>query len=220
MGDIHGSYRALRQCLQRAAFNEEVDTLICLGDVCDGWPETNECVQLLSELKNVIFILGNHDQLALQWMTTKKINPHWFEKGGDATIKSYLGEVPLHHIRFLEQAKPFHLEDNRLFVHAGINLTKPLSEQGPDTFLWDRNLARIALNLYEKQIKGKLSPYDEIFIGHTPIPFEKPVRSCEVWLMDTGAGWSGRLSMMDIDTKEIFTSDTVPSLYPGVKGRN
>jgi serine/threonine protein phosphatase 1 len=42
---------------------------------------------------------------------------------------------------------------------------------------------------------------------------------CEVWFMDTGAGWSGKLSMMNIDTKEIFMSDPVPELYPGVKGR-
>jgi serine/threonine protein phosphatase 1 len=38
-------------------------------------------------------------------------------------------------------------------------------------------------------------------------------------MMDTGAGWSGVLSMMDIDTKRVFISEHVPSLYPGVKGR-
>jgi len=37
--------------------------------------------------------------------------------------------------------------------------------------------------------------------------------------MDTGAGWSGVLSMMNIDTKEIFTSDHVDTLYPGITGR-
>jgi serine/threonine protein phosphatase 1 len=37
--------------------------------------------------------------------------------------------------------------------------------------------------------------------------------------MDTGAGWSGVLSMMDIHTKEVFASDPVPLLYPGVEGR-
>jgi serine/threonine protein phosphatase 1 len=37
--------------------------------------------------------------------------------------------------------------------------------------------------------------------------------------MDTGAGWAGVLSMMDIHTKEVFTSDRVPELYPEVPGR-
>ncbi len=40
IGDIHGAYRALRQCLDRADFDYESDHLICLGDVCDGWPDT------------------------------------------------------------------------------------------------------------------------------------------------------------------------------------
>ena len=35
-----------------------------------------------------------------------------------------------------------------------------------------------------------------------------PVRLCNVWMMDTGAGWSGgRLSMMDVETKEVWQSD-------------
>jgi serine/threonine protein phosphatase 1 len=37
--------------------------------------------------------------------------------------------------------------------------------------------------------------------------------------MDTGAGWSGFLSMMNIETKEMFISDPVPQLYPGIEGR-
>jgi serine/threonine protein phosphatase 1 len=37
--------------------------------------------------------------------------------------------------------------------------------------------------------------------------------------MDTGAGWSGVLSLMDVENKEVFTSDPVPSLYPGIAGR-
>jgi serine/threonine protein phosphatase 1 len=37
--------------------------------------------------------------------------------------------------------------------------------------------------------------------------------------MDTGAGWQGKLSMMNIDTKEIFQSDPVPDLYPKYRGR-
>ena len=47
----------------------------------------------------------------------------------------------------------------------------------------------------------------------------KPINACEVWLMDTGAGWSGVLSMMNVNTKEVFSSDPVPSLYPGITGR-
>ena len=44
IGDIHGGYLSLKQCLERSSFNYEEDTLISLGDICDGWPETKRCI--------------------------------------------------------------------------------------------------------------------------------------------------------------------------------
>lgn len=45
------------------------------------------------------------------------------------------------------------------------------------------------------------------------------MRRCNVWNIDTGAGWSGKLTIMDIDTKEYWQSDFVKELYPDEKGR-
>ena len=49
IGDIHGAYRALLQCLEKSRFDYQQDTLICLGDVSDGWPETSQAVDELLE---------------------------------------------------------------------------------------------------------------------------------------------------------------------------
>jgi serine/threonine protein phosphatase 1 len=219
LGDIHGGYRALRQCLDRSGFNYDEDHLISLGDVCDGWPETNECITELLQLKHLTYIFGNHDFWTLEWMKTGYIEDIWASQGGEATIRSYPDGVPASHVRFLNNAKPYFLLDNKLFVHAGIDPRQPLNRQDLAIFLWDRNLARTALDNYEKGIPAKLTGYDEVYLGHTPTTFSKPILAGDVWLMDTGAGWSGVLSMMDINTKEVFTSDAVPSLYPGIKGR-
>jgi serine/threonine protein phosphatase 1 len=219
VGDIHGAYRALRQCLERSAFDYQNDYLISLGDVSDGWPETRACIDELLALRNLTFILGNHDWWTLQWMKTGAIEEVWFDQGGEATIRSYAEGVPSDHIDFLEKASLYFLKNNRLFVHAGILPDLPIEQQPAETLLWDRDFARIALDFYQRDISGKLTGYDEVYVGHTPIPFPHPIQSSEVWLMDTGAGWSGTLSMMNIETKEIFSSDAVPSLYPGVPGR-
>lgn len=219
MGDIHGAYRAMIQCLGKSAFNYDNDRLICLGDVADGWPETKQCIDELLRIKNLIYLLGNHDYWTLDWMEHGVIEDLWFEQGGQATIQSYNGETPDSHLKFLKEALPYYLMDRKLFVHAGIAPGLPIEKHSLQTLIWDRNFARIALDLYLKQISGKLTEFDEIYLGHTPIPFTQPIKSCEVWLMDTGAGWSGVLSMMDIETKEFFTSDPVPLLYPGVEGR-
>lgn len=219
IGDIHGAYRALRQCLERSDFDYDNDHLICLGDVADGWPQTRESIDELLRIKNLTYILGNHDWWTLQWMLTGKIDDIWVAQGGKATIDSYPGAVSDQHISFLSQAALYHVRENRLFVHAGVDPSMPLEKQDQDTFLWDRQLASRVLSLYPHCNGERISSFDEIFLGHTPVPFGHPIKCMEVWMMDTGAGWSGVLSMMNLETKEIFPSDPVPDLYPGVEGR-
>lgn len=219
IGDIHGAYRALRQCLERSEFDYENDQLISLGDVTDGWPETKPAVEELMKIKNLTYILGNHDWWTLQWMMTGKIDNAWYTQGGKATIDSYNGVVPAEHMAFFTEAVLHHQYNNKLFVHAGIDPLTSLEKQDKNTFLWDRTLASLVLDLYPKVPKGKLSTFDEVYIGHTPIPFDRPITAMGIWLMDTGAGWSGVLSMMDIASKETFISDRVPDLYPGIEGR-
>lgn len=36
VGDLHGNYLGLMQCLEKVKFNKEEDLLISLGDICDG----------------------------------------------------------------------------------------------------------------------------------------------------------------------------------------
>jgi serine/threonine protein phosphatase 1 len=220
IGDIHGAYRALRQCLDRSNFNYSSDHLICLGDVADGWPETNLCIDELLKIEKLAYILGNHDIWLLNWMTSNIAEDIWLTQGGAATVASYSKGIPKAHVQFMKSALPYLVKDAMLFVHAGIDPAIPLSQQDILNFAWDRSLVQQAWQLYVNQIKTKLTTYDEVYVGHTPIPFDRPVQCCEIWMMDTGAGWSGVLSMMNINTKQVFTSDRVTSLYPGVKGRS
>ena len=86
IGDIHGAFRALKQCLEQSHFNYETDHLICLGDVCDGWPDTKLCVDELLKIKNLTYIIGNHDLWALRWLKTGIVDDAWVTQGGAATI--------------------------------------------------------------------------------------------------------------------------------------
>ncbi len=219
IGDIHGAYRALLQCLEKAKFNYSLDHLICLGDVSDGWPDTKASVEELLQIKNLTYILGNHDWWTLQWMHHGVAEDAWRTQGGKATMTSYADGVPESHVHLLASAPYYYRTNGRLFVHAGIDPSKALEQQKRETFLWDRTLASLALELYSLGTEGKLTAFDEVYVGHTPIPFSRPLHAMGVWLMDTGAGWSGVLSMMNVETKETFISDPVPDLYPGVEGR-
>ena len=219
IGDIHGAYHALEQCLERSEFDPVNDTLICLGDVCDGWPQTRQCVDKLLQIKNLVYLLGNHDLWALNWMESGIAEDIWLTQGGVATCESYADGVPIAHRSFLQNARSYYIDRNRLFVHAGILPGKRPEECSLNVLLWDRTLARMAYENSLKGLEGGLTEFEEVFIGHTPITSPKPVKCCEVWMMDTGAGWTGVLSMMDLDNYAFYVSDPVPLLYPGLPGR-
>lgn len=221
IGDIHGAHKALQQCLELSSFNYDSDLLICLGDVCDGWPETREAIDELLRIKNLVYITGNHDTWAAQWMETREADESWLNQGGLATIASYNAGVPPEHVTFFQDAYDFYFDDinNRLFVHAGIIPGLRAEECSTDILYWDRQLVRKAMDLEKKEMPQQLTPYHEVYVGHTPISSVHPKKFCEVWMIDTGAAWSGVLSIMNVDTKEWFTSDVVKDLYPGIKGR-
>lgn len=222
IGDIHGAYKALLQCFQRAGFDYGKDRLISLGDVCDGWPEVDKVFDELDKIDRLVYIIGNHDEWALQWHRTGESPFIWLSQGGNATIGCYPDGIPDHHLQMLNNAYTYYIEDNQVFTHGGFHIGDRLENQEREVFIWDRSLVDLALNLSEHGEAEQISSFTRVFIGHTPTlnyHSEKPIKACEVWMMDTGAGWYGRLSIMNLETEEVFQSDPVPGLYPGYSGR-
>jgi len=236
IGDIHGGLRALVQVLKRANVDKS-DKLIFLGDYVDGWSESPALIDFLIDLsqkQSCIFIRGNHDELLLQWLDKSTDNTEWYKHGGEATVKAYMKtsvETKKRHIEFLRNLKNNHLDEhNRLFIHAGFtNLHGVEYEYYPRLFYWDRTLWETAVSLdpsikYDsKYYPRRLKKYHEIFIGHTPIKQlgeTAPLQKANVWNIDTGAAFKGKLSILDINSKQFWQSDSLPSLYPDETGRN
>lgn len=239
VGDIHGGYRALLQILERANVTTE-DTLIFLGDYMDGWSESPEVLDFLIQLNQThtcIFIKGNHDELVIDWLEERFENINesmWFKHGGKATVEAYANIDKVkkkEHIAFLKELKNYYLDsENRLFIHAGFtNLHGVEYEYFPKLFYWDRTLWEMALAMDETLGKedllypNRLKIYTEIYIGHTPttrIGQTVPVNKACIWNVDTGAAFRGPLTILDINTKEYWQSDVLPSLYPNETGRN
>jgi len=224
IGDIHGAHKALLECFEKASFDRDRDLLICLGDICDGWPEVNKVFEELLLIKHLVYILGNHDKWALDWFINHHAPALWLNQGGRATVESYDGAVPESHVKLLLQAHLFYKLANKVFVHGGFIPEIPLETQEEDTFLWDRELVYRALDHHSESESRHITEFEEIYVGHTPtINFGslEPVRACEVIIMDTGAGWPGGvLTMMNIGTKKFVTSSLVDELYPGYAGRD
>lgn len=223
IGDIHGAHKALMQCFKRAGFNRDNDLLVCLGDICDSWPEVGKVFDELLQLKELVLLLGNHDFWALEWFVNQSAPEIWLMQGGEATRSSYPAEIPESHINLLNEAKLYYIIDRKLFVHGGIIPNVSLELQDRQTFIWDRSLVYTALRYLQSGTERNITEFEEVFVGHTPtINYGRlqPIKACEVYMMDTGAGWPGGiLTMMDIDSKEIFCSGIVSDLYPGDRGR-
>ncbi len=236
IGDIHGGLKALVQVLNKIEVKDE-DTLVFMGDYVDGWSESAQVIQFLMELsQNIkcVFIRGNHDVWCENWLRTADVNPIWYLHGGKETIASYerYSETDKKkHLEFFESMSLHHLDDeNRLFVHAGFTSMHGVEKEVyKETFYFDRTLWEMAstLNsdiaedspLYPKRLKH----YKEIYIGHTPTTnfnVDMPMQAASVWNIDTGAAFKGKLSAMNLETKEVFQSDNLPALYPDEKGRN
>jgi serine/threonine protein phosphatase 1 len=224
IGDIHGAYKALIQCFERSAIDIQTDLLICLGDICDSWPDVDKVFETLLGITNLVMLLGNHDNWALDWFLTRNAPEIWTGQGGDVTVRAYRKNIPATHIELLKNAKLYYILDNKIFVHGGFLPEKDLRLQDKNIFIWDRSLIRTALNYWFYGENIHLTKFDEVYVGHTPtINFDEktPIKACEIYLMDTGAGWPGGiLTMMDIDTKECFYSDVVSELYRGFSGRS
>lgn len=251
VGDIHGNYKGLMQAIERSKIDYQNDTLISLGDVCDGHTQTFEVVEELLKFKNLIAVKGNHDDWFLQWLRTG-INPANWGQGQGATGASYLTQmsvedpenkyhlihtllpqdIPREHSKFFQSQRPYYIDyQNRLFIHGGFNRHYRLDEQDEFVFYWDRDLWSQALSfesmtrdaLPDQPIKFKMKEeFDEIFIGHTTTEFwgtDQPMRAANIWNLDTGGGWHGRVTIMDINTKEYYQSDRAVELYPNFKGR-
>ncbi|MDB0602005.1 metallophosphoesterase family protein [Tenacibaculum maritimum] len=236
IGDIHGGLKALPQVLKRANVTEK-DTLIFLGDYVDGWSEAAQTIDFLialSKTTHCIFIKGNHDLWCENWLKTKRQEPVWLAHGGQATLKSYASysvTKKQEHISFFEQMKPYHIDsNNRLFIHAGYTSIHGVEKETfKMNYFFDRTLWEMAFAMdkaLHKEAIGypdRFKHYHEIYIGHTPtIRYQSttPINVANLWNLDTGAAFTGRLSIMNIKHKKFWQSDIVKELYPNEKGRN
>lgn len=59
LGDVHGNLIALEKVINK--YNKEVDQIVSHGDVVNYGPWSNECVQLLDQIK-CICLKGNHEE--------------------------------------------------------------------------------------------------------------------------------------------------------------
>ena len=200
-------------------YNKDEDLLLYLGDYIDRGPGSkdviNHILQLQTEGIKSIFLMGNHEQFMIDFLFNKINNlSNWLMNGADQTFKSYdievaefikdgfeddnidklrnifLSKLTKEHIYFFNNLKLTYIMGDYLFVHAGINPEKSLSEQNKMDFLWSRSD-----KFFDKNFK-----FEKIIVhGHSP---EKDIINFPYRInVDTGSFFSGKLSCVCINDK-------------------
>jgi serine/threonine protein phosphatase 1 len=208
ISDIHGCYPEFMTLLERAKFNPKKDVLYVLGDVVDRGDSPMECLKYVMNTKNVHLLIGNHEQMMMDYYDGKD-RFVWQINGCEDTEKqfrvlpesekekilSYLHKRPLY--------KTISVNGQRYFLsHAGLDVSKPFCRQERDVLIWNRE---------EFYGAKALKNYICLF-GHTQTFYITP-KICSVWFdpkhhdkigIDCGCAYGGALALLRLEDMEIF----------------
>jgi len=144
VGDIHGCRDQLRALIALLDIDRNRDALVLIGDYIDRGPDSKGVLdfilELKRELKDVVCLRGNHEEMFLDFMREGKTGALFLDNGGRETLSSYglkptaeglAVRLPEAHLQFL-QALPLYFEtEDFLFIHAGLRPGIPLARQDP-----------------------------------------------------------------------------------------
>ena len=217
-----------KKILTQKNFDVKEDLLIYLGDYIDRGKNSKQVIDQILKLKkdkiNIINLMGNHDQFLIDFLLNKRNNiENWLNFGADQTFRSYnieivefikdgfedkvidrlrdhfLNNIEESHIDFFKNLELSYSTKNYLFVHAGINPQKKLSEQTKEDYLWSRSREFFNKNFKSEKI---------IVHGHTP---EENIISDPFRInVDSGCYFSGKLScvcLTDLDSSRTFITN-------------
>ena len=148
IGDIHGCLDKLRRLLAACEAHAagRPARYVCLGDYIDRGPDSRGVVELLMRRQQaqpgtMVCLRGNHEQMAIAAHEDERAMPLWLANNGATTLRNYRrsnGRIEDGHLEWL-RALPFCHDDGlRFFVHAGVDLTKPLDRQEDEVMVWMR----------------------------------------------------------------------------------
>ena len=150
IADIHGGSRTFKALLDRINLRHS-DRLFLLGDYVDRGPDSRGVLYTISRLMqsgyDIRALRGNHDDALLRTVRNDHdlFSAHYRVEWGWHTLQSFgidePEEMPAEYVNFLESLPYLLVEDEYIFVHAGLDMRKadPLLNSDPIDMLWARS---------------------------------------------------------------------------------
>jgi serine/threonine protein phosphatase 1 len=136
----------------------------------------------------LICLKGNHEEMMHETLTAPRDPNWWARNGGETTLKSYNNEVPSSHLHWIKHLPTMHVDQHRIFVHAGIDPTTALDQQTAEFMLWYRYSENADIGHDGRHVVH----------GHTPNP-NGPEQYQNRTNLDTLAWCTGRLVIAVFD---------------------
>jgi serine/threonine protein phosphatase 1 len=200
ISDIHGCCLTFQQLLQNIDFSVE-DRLVLCGDYIDRGPRSKQVLDLILHYIEkgyaITCLKGNHEVMFLEAYSDSSFAPRFMNAGGDLTLASFgvatIEEIPKRYIDFFKHLKNYHLEDDCLFVHAGLNFNIENPLEDTEAMFWTRGMV----------VDPKKVDFKTVIYGHTPIS----VIEIENMITERSTAY-----MVDIDNGCVFTKEGMNNL--------
>jgi serine/threonine protein phosphatase 1 len=206
IGDIHGCLRKLQALIQSIGADPQNDTLIFIGDYIDRGTSSRDVVdyvlQLKKEFKNIICLLGNHEQMFLNYLEGVDEEMYLYN-GGKYTLSDYgikssdspderKRKIPEEHLLFYHSLLPYRQTKDYIFVHAGLIPGVSLKKQTTYDLLWVRHEFIDSDHAFGRRV----------VFGHTPL--SRPLIMENKIGIDTGAVYGGKLTCVELPEVKIY----------------
>jgi serine/threonine protein phosphatase 1 len=206
-------------------------------DKWPGVYECVETLLKIKQKRNLIAIRGNHDDYFLDFINKgvhannwgfgsectfqsyiKNLNNSISCKTNKKKSNKLLNpkDIPAEHKAFFKAQLTYYIDQhNNCFIHGGFNRHLPFEDQCTRDYYCDRKLWSDAMEfeVLQENLPATFfmhTSFKEVFIGHTPTTnwyIDEPMHCANVWNLDTGVGSGGKLTIMDVATKEFWQSD-------------
>ncbi len=181
--DIHGCARTLKMLVEKQIEPNKNDLLVFLGDYIDRGPDSKGVIDFIMELQdsdyNVIALKGNHEDYCVKaYYEDKKnkgflgirsktrVQKEWEMHGGVQTMESFDAEsprdVPEKYIIWMDELPYYHIVDNFVIVHAGMNFKKDDPFSDTRSMMWIRDFAVVPEKIGNRKV----------IHGHVPVNLE------------------------------------------------
>jgi serine/threonine protein phosphatase 1 len=203
IGDIHGCAEALRAIVNIIEPQAD-DTIITLGDCVDRGPDSRQVIDNLLNLRGrcrLVALMGNHEEVMLNFLDRKPQPDDWLQVGGAATVESYRGAdgkmnpIPDIHVDFIRTWGDYFETSSHFFVHGSYEPDRPLAQQHWQTMRWQS----LKYGIPEPHVSGKTA-----VVGHTSQKSGEVLNAGHLMCIDTFCWGGGWLTALDTVSGQIW----------------